>query len=31
VAQGAAGFRRWFPGEDPPVDVMRAAVNDALR
>lgn len=31
VAQGAAAFRRWFPGEDPPVDVMRAAVNDALR
>lgn len=31
VAQGAAAFRRWFPGEDPPVEVMRAAVNDALR
>jgi shikimate dehydrogenase len=31
VAQGAAAFRRWYPGEDPPVDVMRAAVNDALR
>ncbi|MEO8634515.1 MAG: hypothetical protein ABI587_04460 [Gemmatimonadales bacterium] len=31
VAQGAAAFRRWFPEEDPPVDVMRAAVTDALR
>jgi shikimate dehydrogenase len=31
VAQGAAAFRRWFPDEDPPVEVMRAAVNDALR
>ncbi len=31
VAQGAAAFRRWFPEEDPPVEVMRAAVNDALR
>ena len=31
VSQGAAAFRRWFPDEDPPVEVMRAAVNDALR
>lgn len=31
VSQGAAAFRRWFPEEDPPVDVMRATVNDALR
>ncbi len=31
VAQGAAAFRRWFPEEEPPVEVMQAAVNDALR
>jgi shikimate dehydrogenase len=31
VAQGAAAFRRWFPEEDPPAEVMSAAVNDALR
>lgn len=31
VAQGAAAFKRWFPEEDPPVEVMRAAVNEALR
>ena len=31
VAQGAAAFARWFPEEDPPLDVMRAAVSDALR
>jgi shikimate dehydrogenase len=31
VAQGAAAFHRWFPNEDPPTEVMRAAVNDALR
>ena len=30
VAQGAAAFRRWFPDEDPPTEVMRAAVHDAL-
>lgn len=30
VAQGAAAFRLWFPGEDPPVEIMRAAVEDAL-
>ena len=31
VAQGAQAFRRWFPEEEPPIEVMRAAVNDALR
>lgn len=31
VAQGAAAFKRWFPEEDPPVEIMRAAVNEALR
>jgi shikimate dehydrogenase len=31
VAQGAAAFRRWFPDEDPPAEIMRAAVNHALR
>lgn len=31
VAQGAAAFRRWFPDEDAPTEVMRAAVNEALR
>jgi shikimate dehydrogenase len=31
VAQGAAAFRCWFPEEDPPVEVMAATVNDALR
>ena len=31
IAQGAAAFRRWFPDEEPPVEVMRAVVNDALR
>jgi shikimate dehydrogenase len=31
VAQGAAAFKRWFPEEDPPLELMRAAVNDALR
>jgi shikimate dehydrogenase len=31
VAQGAAAFRRWFPDEHPPTEVMRAAVNEALR
>lgn len=30
VAQGVAGFRRWFPGVDPPVEVMRAVVERAL-
>jgi shikimate dehydrogenase len=31
VAQGAAAFRRWFPDEHPPTEVMRAAVDEALR
>ena len=31
VAQGATAFERWFPGKDAPVEVMRAAVNAALR
>jgi len=31
VAQGAAAFERWFPAKRAPVEVMRAAVNVALR
>jgi shikimate dehydrogenase len=31
VAQGAAAFERWFPGKRAPVEVMRAAVDGALR
>jgi shikimate dehydrogenase len=31
VAQGAAAFSKWFPAEDPPVEVMHAAVDAALR
>jgi shikimate dehydrogenase len=31
VAQGAAAFERWFPHKRAPVEVMRAAVNAALR
>jgi shikimate dehydrogenase len=31
VAQGAAAFERWFPRKQAPVEVMRAAVNAALR
>ena len=31
VAQGAAAFESWFPGKRAPVEVMRAAVNAALR
>lgn len=31
VAQGAAAFRCWFPGKHPALDVMRAAVDAALR
>lgn len=31
VAQGAAAFERFFPGVDAPVEVMRAAVERALR
>jgi shikimate dehydrogenase len=31
VAQGAAAFERWFPGVHAPREVMRAAVDAALR
>jgi shikimate dehydrogenase len=31
VAQGAAAFARWFPRKHAPVEVMKAAVNAALR
>lgn len=31
VAQGAAAFARWFPHKPAPVEIMRAAVNVALR
>ncbi|MGH7530507.1 MAG: shikimate dehydrogenase, partial [Gemmatimonadales bacterium] len=31
VAQGAAAFQRLFPGVPAPVEVMRAAVERALR
>ena len=31
VAQGAAAFHCWFPNRHAPVEVMRAAVNAALR
>lgn len=31
VAQGAAAFECWFPDKPAPVEVMRAAVNAALR
>jgi shikimate dehydrogenase len=31
VAQGAAALERWFPNKHAPVEVMRAAVNAALR
>ena len=31
VAQGAAAFECWFPGKRAPVEVIRAAVNAALR
>jgi shikimate dehydrogenase len=31
VAQGAAAFERWFPGKRAPVEIMRAAVDVALR
>jgi shikimate dehydrogenase len=31
VAQGAAAFDCWFPGKGAPVEVMRAAVDAALR
>ena len=31
LAQGAAAFQRWFPTKPAPVEVMRAALNAALR
>jgi shikimate 5-dehydrogenase len=31
VAQGAAAFERWFPKHKAPVEIMRAAVDVALR
>jgi shikimate dehydrogenase len=31
VAQGAAAFECWYPSKHAPVEVMRAAVNAALR
>jgi shikimate dehydrogenase len=31
VAQGAAALERWYPNKQAPVEVMRAAVNAALR
>ncbi|HEU4699959.1 MAG TPA: hypothetical protein VFS40_12320 [Gemmatimonadales bacterium] len=31
VAQGATAFERWFPGHRAPRDVMRGAVEAALR
>ena len=31
LGQGMAAFAQWFPGIDPPGEVMRAAIADALR
>jgi shikimate dehydrogenase len=31
VAQGALALERWFPGTDAPTEIMRAAVDAALR
>jgi shikimate dehydrogenase len=31
VAQGAAAFHCWFPNRHAPVEIMRAAINAALR
>ncbi len=31
LGQGVAAFRRWFPRHEPPMEVMRAAVEQALR
>jgi shikimate dehydrogenase len=31
VAQGAGALQRWFPGIDPPSEIMRAVVDAALR
>jgi shikimate dehydrogenase len=31
IGQGAAAFERWFPGKRAPVEIMRAAIDVALR
>jgi shikimate dehydrogenase len=31
VAQGAGALQRWFPGVDPPIEIMGAVVDAALR
>lgn len=31
LGQGIAAFAHWFPGIDPPEDIMRAALRAALR
>ena len=31
LAQGVEAFRRWYPDRNPPVEVMRAALDAALR
>lgn len=31
LGQGTAAFERWFPTEQAPIEVMRAAVEQALR
>jgi shikimate dehydrogenase len=31
LAQGMEAFRRWFPDRDPPAEVMKAALDAALR
>jgi hypothetical protein len=31
VRQGALAWQRFFPQESPPLEVMRAAVERALR
>jgi hypothetical protein len=31
VGQGARALERWFPDVDAPVEIMRAAVDAALR
>ncbi|NIP83824.1 MAG: shikimate dehydrogenase [Gemmatimonadetes bacterium] len=28
IQQGAASFRRWFPGREPPLDAMRGSMID---
>jgi shikimate 5-dehydrogenase len=31
LMQGVAAFERWYPDVSPPVEIMRAALRDALR